>query len=412
MLVEKILTHYKKNNDIVNNILFLCVEKVFVFIMVFYVEAMISRALGIENYGKWLYAVNLILVISSLTLVAGSEVVVPALARVKNVQLQWDILTGAFIIRMALSVVTFIGIYVYICFFIHDESLKLMLKPLAFVLLLIEPFGVITNYYQSKIRSWPIVLARLFALFIRCVVVSFAVWVGHDVAIYFCRSIEALVLALILSVLILRCGYKCVVSPRVINKIFIRGLKLWAPLILMLIYMRVDRFFVENYLGYKELASYGVAAQVMEQLMLLVSIVIMSIGPKLIFKKLSIDKRKVVLLISLITIPIQIFAAFSLPFFIGRVFGSDYDNSAIMAIKMLPALFFYAIDMVYMQYIYKNRLYHVVFIKWALMLLICMASYYFWLSVMGRKDIAPVFVFNYICMLVVTILVSRIRKVN
>lgn len=408
MLVRKTSVLYARHSDIIKNIFFLCIEKIFFFAMVFYAEAIISRTLGAESYGKWLYSVNIILVVSSFTLVAGAEIIVPALSR--NRKLQWHILTSAFIVRMIFSTLAFLGVYSYIIFFVQDKTLQLMLCSLSIVLLTLEPFGVIINYYQSRIKAGYAVFARLLGLFIRCGVVSLAIWLSHYDLIYFCRGAEALFLSAILLIFIFREGYTWSFSSRVLLNIFSRGIRLWIPLVLMYIYMRSDRFFVEYYLGYKELANYGIAAQIIEQLVLLISIVIQSIGPKFIFSRNSLNRTKVIFIVLLIVIPVQVVASVLLPYFVLKVFGEQYINSGAMAVNMLPAVLFYAIDMVYMQYIYRDGRYGVVFIKWVSMLFVSSVSYYMWLSVFGKSSVEVVFVINYFLMLLITIFIFHFIK--
>ncbi|BEE16933.1 hypothetical protein VAWG006_11860 [Aeromonas enteropelogenes] len=387
--------------DIYKNILFLCVEKFVFVIVIFYVEAMVSRELGVLDYGKWLYALNIVIVISSCSLIAGAEVVVPMIS--KNNKLQWFVLTSAFILRMLFSILSVLLLYIYVNMFVVDELIALMIVSLIPFLLLAEPFGVVINYYQARVEIGGVVLARLLSLIFRAIIVSFAIWLSYKGLIYFSRSIEVLILASILVFLFVKEKGCWSFSKRITRLVFFRGLKLWIPLILMYLYMRMDRFFVEKYLGFNELAFYGVAVQIFEQLILLIGIVIQSIGPKFIFKRVFLSEWKVASMMLVIVFAVITLAKSLLPHLIAIVFGDAYIKSTTIVINLLPALIFYTIDMVYMQYIYRRGFYTLVIVKWIFVSITCVSSYHIWFSVLGYKDITPVFIFNYVMMFITTI---------
>ncbi|WP_128296975.1 hypothetical protein [Aeromonas caviae] len=399
-----------RHSDILKNVFLLFLEKAIFIAIVFYCEALISRVLGVQIYGKWIYAVNLVLLVSSLTLIVGSEIVVPAVS--KNCKLQWHILTSAFLIRMFFSILAFFAINVYNYYFLKDDATSQMIASLSLILFFVEPFGVVINYCQAKVDIGYVVLARLFALIARALVITFASWLSYNELIYSSRSIEAILLSALLVYLITKKNGVWIFSKKITRLMFYRGLRLWGPLVLMYIYMRSDRFVVEYYLGFDDLAMYGVAIQIFEQLSLLIGIIIQSIGPKFIFKKVALPKWRVISFISLITICVQLISALLLPTFIVYVYGEDYNKAASMIVHMLPALIFYSIDVVYMQYIYRKGSYELVLVKWLFMLLVSISVYYVWFSFLKQTSIASVFNFNYFVMLLVTIQIYRFHNKN
>ncbi|MFM5422553.1 hypothetical protein ACET8S_06775 [Aeromonas veronii] len=410
MILKKMNFVISRHFDILKNVVFLLFEKAAFIVLIFYSEAVISRTLGVEDYGKWFYAVNFVLLVSSLALVVGTEIVVPALS--KNKKLRWSILTSAFLVRITFSIMAFAIINTYNFLFIKDEVIKQMVALLSFVLLFNEPFGVIINYYQAKIDIGFVVLARLFALITRALVITLASWLSYNWLVFCSRSIEAILLAFFLCVLIIREGAIWTFSKKITRLIFYRGLRLWVPLVFMYVYMRSDRFFVEHFLGFDDLAMYGIAIQIFEQLGLLIGIVIQSIGPKLIFKKVALPKWKVISFVILITICVQLFSALLLPTFINYIYGESYNQAASMVINMLPALIFYSIDTVYMQYVYRKGLYELVLVKWLVMLVISISAYYFWFAVFEQTSVVYIFNFNYLAMLFITLVVYYSHNKN
>lgn len=402
---EKLLDMYNRHFDIIKNVAFLFVEKLVFIALIFYSEAIISRVLGVQDYGKWLYSVNLVILVSSLALVVGSEVTVPALSR--HQKLQWHVLTSSFLVRFVFSCLAFLIINAYNYLFVDDSVISQMVASLSFVLLLTEPFGVIVNYYQARIAIGYVVLSRVFALVVRALTITFALWFSYKELVYFSRAIEAIMLASLLSILIIKDGGNWIFSKKITKAVLFRGLKLWLPLVLMYVYMRSDRIFVEHYLGFDDLAMYGVAIQIFEQLGLLVGIIIQSIGPRFIFKKVAQPKWKIISFILVITVCVQTVSAILLPPFIGYIYGDNFNKATYMAAYMLPALIFYSLDVVYMQYIYRDKLYKLLLVKWLLMLIFGFSAYYIWFTILGETSIVYVFNFNYVIMFLITMLLYR-----
>lgn len=170
---------------------------------------------------------------------------VPALSKHKKIV--GELLSSAFIIRMLGALTSFFFINIYIFFAIKDEVLQQMLMSLSLILLFNEPFGVITNYCQSRINMKGIVLARCVSLGVRTIFVLVSFKLLDNKLIYFSRAAESISLAIILTILFLSYKIKIKLSKKIILIIFNRGISFWLPLICMMIYFRVDRYFVEKY---------------------------------------------------------------------------------------------------------------------------------------------------------------------
>lgn len=405
--MDRIKKLISNNIDIIKNIIFLLLEKLLTVGLVFFSEGVISHFLGIEAYGKWIYSVNFIIILSSISLVASSEVIIPALSRCKSISS--EIISSAFLIRLFFSIVIYLLANIYFYFFIADKDLQNMLMAISLILLFTEPFGVIINYYQARVKIGVISCARLIALMVRAGFISLVFIVPSNYFIYYSRFIEALFLSLLLFIIIHNSDFKFKISTSVFKLVLKRGLRMWLPLIIMLVYMRIDRFFVEYYLGFDHLAIYGISVQIIEQSFLLIGIIIQSIAPRLIYKKNNTPIYKIIILMLLISFLIQLFALLLLNPFIRLVFGPAYYGSIILTISMLPALNFYVIDTVLMQLIYRDLQYNLIIFKWLFMLLFSFLSYYLWLGLMEKTNIAPVFILNYAAMATIS---YGIRKIE
>ncbi|MGA4502098.1 oligosaccharide flippase family protein [Citrobacter portucalensis] len=393
------------SSDIFKNIVWLIAEKMYFVVLVFLSEAMISRSLGVTDYGKWVYSVNWVVIVSSVALVAGSEVLIPALSRHKRIIS--ELVSAVFIIRMMGALLAFIFIWIYAAFYVNDEEIRRALYCLSFVLLLNEPFGVITNYYQSIIKIKRVVIGRCIALGIRVLFVLFAVHTLNNYYIYFSRSAEALCLVFFLIGLFKFSVLKASLQLNILKIVFLRGIKLWLPLVTMMIYLRVDRFFIEYYLTYDYLAIYGVSVQFLEQAFLLLSIIVQSVAPRYLFATVDRDTlqnnvKKCIWTVVAISAAIQISCILLLGKLILLVFGIKFQMSSQMVLMLLPAITFYGIDLILMQIMYRLRENGFILFKWTFMMVLSCTSYYIWLGLLGKKSIYVIYNLNYLIMVILT----------
>lgn len=385
-------TLYKTHRDIAHNILILCLEKIATIILIFYSEGLISRALGIESYGQWLYSLNFIIAISSIVLIAGAEVAIPALSR--HPRLRWHIVTSVFIIRLFIASAAFLIANIYFQLFIADIQTRNILSAISITILINEPFAIVINYYQSRTKIGMVAIARILSLLARSAIVLIAFQTSSETVIHFSRAAESILLAFLLVILINKSGFRIKASPRILKIMLSRGAKLWLPLMAMLLYMRIDRFYIEHYLGFSQLAQYGVSLQIMEQATLILGIAIQSISPKLIFARKNPPLKNILIAVIAITLTVQVFLAVVIPPFVTMVFGENYSTSIETAKAMLPALIFYAIDTTIMQTVYREKNYSIVLYKWIFMLAFSSGAYYIWFDILKNTSIATIYMVN------------------
>lgn len=231
---------FRTHKVILTNILWLILEKGLTIALVFVSEGVTSQILGIEQYGKWIYSVNFILLLSSLALMAGSEVIIPALS--KNRIISDEIMTSGFLIRFFAAIFAFVFTQCYISFFIQDNDISYFLSILAFVLLLNEPFGIVANYFQSIVKIKWVVIARLIGIFVRTGFLVLILYLIHDkYYIPFSRVLESLFVVIFFLFLYFKVALrKFVFNKKVFYVILLRGIKIWMPLLLMYLFLRLD----------------------------------------------------------------------------------------------------------------------------------------------------------------------------
>lgn len=401
------------HKQIVSNIFWLVAEKIITIILVFYVEGVIARLLSQQDYGKWIYSVNLVLLLSSLSLIVGAEVLVPTLSKHKKIA--DSLLFNTFIIRLVFGFFASFCTFIYANFFVTDIVLKSFLGALALVLLLNEPFGVVTSYFQSKVNILPVTIVRIIALGVRALVATVILkWALSIDYIPWSRILEAITSAIGLSLLyiVYRGKIRFNFSKKISKILFYRGLLLWPSLMMMYFFQRIDRFFIEHYLSFDYLALYGISVQIIEQATLLFGMVVQSIAPIYIFNKMSDAERfgklnRIVILMVGLSILSIIVGYFLIPFFIQFVYGKGYFGAIPITIGLLPSLLFFSIDTVLTQYFYAKNLGSKLIYKWICMALITCLNYWLCFGVFQLKSAVLIFNFNYIIMLIITMFLFK-----
>ena len=401
------------HKQVVSNIFWLVAEKIITIILVFYVEGVIARLLSQQDYGKWIYSVNLVLLLSSLSLIVGAEVLVPTLS--KHKKLTESLLLNTFFIRLIFGFFAFICTTLYANFFVTDIILKEFLSALALVLILSEPFGVVTNYFQSRVNIFPVTIVRMIALGVRALVITIILkWALTSHYIPWSRVLESVTSAIGLSLLyfIYRGKIRFHFSQVISKILFSRGLLLWPSLMMMYFFQRIDRFFIEHYLSFNYLALYGISVQIIEQATLLFGMVVQSIAPIYIFNKMSDAERfgklnRIVMLMVGLSILSIIVGYFLIPFFIQLVYGKSYDGAIPITIGLLPSLLFFSIDTVLTQYFYAKNQGNKLIYKWIVMAIVTCISYWLCLGVLQFKSAVLVFNINYLIMLVITAILFK-----
>ena len=401
------------HKQVVSNIFWLVAEKIITIILVFYVEGVIARLLSQQDYGKWIYSVNLVLLLSSLSLIVGAEVLVPTLSKHKKIA--DSLLFNTFIIRLLFGFFASFFTLIYANFFVTDIVLKSFLSALALVLLLNEPFGVVTSYFQSKVNILPVTIVRIIALGVRALVATVILkWALSIDYIPWSRILESITSAIGLSLLyiIYRGKIRFNFSKKISKILFYRGLLLWPSLMMMYFFQRIDRFFIEHYLSFDYLALYGISVQIIEQATLLFGMVIQSIAPIFIFNRMSDAERfgklnRIVMLMVGLSILSIILGYFLIPFFIQLVYGKSYDGAIPITIGLLPSLLFFSIDTVLSQYFYAKNQGNKLIYKWTVMAIVTCINYWVCLGVFQLESAVLVFNINYFIMLLITVFLFK-----
>ncbi|TNH07240.1 hypothetical protein FHQ26_10415, partial [Testudinibacter sp. TR-2022] len=155
---------------IVSNIGWLLLEHGSRLIFALLSTSLLARGLGVEQYGLFQYALNLILVFMSISFICGAEVIVPMLvnASAKRRRL---ILGNAFYLRLFFSILAYVFLVSFVYISDTREQFYLILI-LGLILLVSEAFSVVTAWLQSQTNIKPKTILVISTSLIKCLIVA------------------------------------------------------------------------------------------------------------------------------------------------------------------------------------------------------------------------------------------------
>lgn len=389
------MKHSRANHltSVIKNVIWLLSERGLQIALSLFVGGLIARAFGPDLYGKWQYAISLLFIATTLTHVCSAEVIVPKLVRQPDTA--GSILGTAFVIRAAASVAGFIVGQLIVYIWIKDKEVAGFIQIILLLLLFIEPFSVVTAWFQSRTHIAPVVKIRLAVLVIKSLAITaiffFSVknllvavaWVGEGV----------LVMLLLLFLYRRALGPSWRVSRSNIRSYLKEGVGYWIGLLFMCIFMRLDRFFLAESVGFNSLGIYSAAIQISENWFVLAAILSQSIAPRFIYSNISretIDKNIQRLLMFYVALAVlgSIVLAMLAPIIIEFIFGSSYEG----AIHILRYTAFVSIgvfvDSLFNILMLKEHAAIWVGVKWMVVLSVAFLINYLFIPVLGLQ--API----------------------
>ncbi|EMQ4857677.1 oligosaccharide flippase family protein [Morganella morganii] len=380
---------------ILKNILWLMTEKGSQILIGIFISGLLARNLGVVDFGYFQYTISMILLFSSLTFICGSEVVVPKLVTSSKSERN-SIITNCFLLRIIASTV---GCLLFILYLYHTDIGKeytLSIFLLALIILFREPFNTTVSILQSecneKIAVWIRIIALLTKLILLIIVYSLGYLNFQFTSILW--LFECLLIASILVIIFKRIepNYCFSFEKRDFFKLLNTGIKFWLGIMLMYLFLRIDRIFIMYTLSPAILGTYSAATQITDNMLTVAPIIAISAAPLLIYNKFS--KKDIIRNVTLLTCVmaaigflIAIIGYFLSPLMISIIFGSSYDDST----RILQYLFLLCIpifiDAGLNTLIIKNGNGYIIMAKWTIALLIAITFNFIFIHKLGLTAI-------------------------
>ncbi|GAB3625389.1 lipopolysaccharide biosynthesis protein [Pandoraea terrae] len=276
---------YMPYRNILRNILWMLTERGSQIVGGILVSGLLARSLGAAQFGLFQYGQSLVFLAAALTLLCGSEVVVPRLVGCTE-GAQQHVMAHAFVLRLGGAVLAYAALAVYILL-ATEPALHGVVLWLGVGLLFREPFGIVIAWLQARTFNRPSVKANLSALFVKLALIGTLFWLQAPlVAFAMAYAVEAIVAAALLMIYYQRRVPIAPIrwDPLLLRELLHTGMAFWAGLLLMMIFKRIDQLVLKPLIPLSELGAYAAAMQVTENFVLVAPIIANSLAPQLIFQ--------------------------------------------------------------------------------------------------------------------------------
>lgn len=383
------------NFSIFKNIFWLLAERVVQVLSAFIISGLISRQLGVTEYGDFQYALSIILIFSAAGLICGAEVLLPKIVSADQKILNGLIVSG-FFLRLVASIVAYLLILLYGYIFIDSKQMRFLLYILGLTVIFREPFAVVSVFFQSQTFSKPVAITSIALLFFKIFALT-SIYHINKVSLAVLSGIwvlEVLISSLIYGILYIKEVKKreILLYCRCIDfeKIFKEGCVYWLPLILMTIFLRVDRLLVKALTPAYDAGLYLAAMQLFDAVVSVALIISASLAPTLIYKYSDIDKikantiRLILLMFGIGFISTGVGYCIS-PYLVLKVFGSDFADAIPIAKTAFCISFLVFVDSAFNVYLIKCLGAKYALIKWTLTVAIAIPVEYFLICSWGAQ---------------------------
>lgn len=373
-LIKEIFYKYKKS---LVSVCVLMAEKIISLILILLCESYTAKGLSVVDYGVLQYSFNLILLFSSIGMVLSGDVLIPLLIKYKRINA--SIITSSILIRFSfcLAVCSFVLMYAYL--FVDEDLIKRLLFVFSVIILINEPVNAITTYYQARVNIGPIVRIRVCGVIVRLILTLSVYYVfNSNSAFYYAYSrVGSLVFSSLAIIILFKEIDFEMPRMKVTLSLLCRGIKFFPVVVLAFFFSKIDRVFIQHIFGSQSVALYSIAIQLIEQLILVISIIIVSFSPVVFFSK-RLSKSKVIMFLVLLLMISFFCIAVSYLFsgiFIRNLFGDKYMESVEISKGLSFSLLFITIDMFFTQLFIRLKMYNVLVLKWIAGIVILFFSY-------------------------------------
>lgn len=334
---------------IIRNILWMLTERGAQIVGGIVVSGLLARSLGAAQFGLFQYGQSLVFLAASLTLLCGSEVVVPRLVNQPEAR-QRDVMAHAFVLRLGAAAIAYAALAAYVLLFAESDLVAIVLW-LGVALWFREPFGIVIAWLQARTFNRPSVTANICALAVKLALVAvFFATHASMAAFAIAYAVEALVAASMLLIYYLRTAPASPIVWRrdLLRELLASGMTFWAGLMLMMLFKRVDQLVLKPLVPLADLGAYAAAMQVTENFVLVAPIIANSLAPQLIFQTTdnAIARRNTVRAVWLmigagacLAVPVAVLA----PWIVHLIYGQAFaDAASILRIASLMGILVFA----------------------------------------------------------------------
>lgn len=271
-----------RNNKILNNMIWLLLDKIIVLIVGLIVLVKIANYYGPTEYGIYQYALSINVILGIIVLFIDGRVVKKSYLH-NN---QAEVIYNTTIAKTILSAVSlFIGLIMII--FINKESKF----NIIFIVLLLNnvivnmTFGI-QNYFEYRLKSKNVVISANIATLISLCTQLILVYFNYSIIyIAFAVLVSSIIKLIIMAIqfnLVFRIKFLSKINYHYIFNILVESFPLAIAASASTIYHRVDQVMLGSMLGSTEVGIYSISIKILSILTLAIVPLQVSIFPKMI----------------------------------------------------------------------------------------------------------------------------------
>ena len=329
-------------HKIIRNVGWLSAEKALGMVLTFFVGIYVVRYLGAENFGKLSYSLSFVGIFTAIAKLGLNGIVVRNV--VQEEKSTQEILGTAFVLKLISGLVTLVLISSAIWTFNDDAQLRLMTLIIACTLVL-NSFGVIDFWFQSKVMSGSMAIMRSVQLIVSSIAKLSFIAMGLPLIAFVWLMLASSVLRTTGMIGVYFQYRQSIFRWQIGWQRALEMLKDSWPLILsavmITIYMKIDQLMLGNMVGNQEVGNYAAAARFSEIWYFVPTTFCSSVFPAIIRAKQGSKKvyytklQQLYDLMAWISLAIAIPMTFASGTLITTLLGEEYTKAgAILALHI------------------------------------------------------------------------------
>jgi len=267
-----------------SNIIWLLFDHSLTFIGGFFISIWLARYLGPENYGIFAYALALFAIASNFSQLGLNGIAVKEIVNSSNLDQSISTVVTLKFLGAILSCFALIGYAIYDA----DSEIKLTMSVLIGLTVILKPFSVIENYFDSLVLSKYKVISRKSGYIIKSILIVFLIileWPFWTLAIFIIIEQIIPVLMLIWFFLKQRGGFIFKYSQSKAKELLEQSWPLIVSGLGGVLYLTMDQIMVVSMSGDEQGGIYAAAVRYTSIFFFLQSILMTTFFPSLLKKK-------------------------------------------------------------------------------------------------------------------------------
>ncbi len=322
-------------------------EKILRLVAGVFIGAYVARYLGPGQYGEINYVISLVSLFSVLATLGFDTILIRELIRHEHRQ---EVLLGtAFILRLAAAILVFAGLYVAVKS-TPTETVTAQLIAVISAGMILEIFGLIDFFFQSKVMSRYVVWSQVFSLVVISVFrILLVVYKAPLVWFAWVQLVDLFLIAAGLVFFYQRAGFRIFrwrFEMATARELLRDAWPMIFSSLAITVYLRIDQVMIKWMMGDEATGYYGVAVRLSETWNFIAVVVCASLFPAIVRAKQDNEElylqrmRYLYALMVALSLAVAIPMTFLSGFIVTLLFGAAYQPAGnVLALYIWSGVF-------------------------------------------------------------------------